>query len=91
MLKQSAVLFFSYAFQITCFSDFPDGAPSLLLKDTKLSIWATEKCNGSFMWNGDIGENEVCAGYYSGKVAPCYVGYFFIPYLSMLCVFCILF
>ncbi|XP_005101410.2 uncharacterized protein LOC101863910 [Aplysia californica] len=48
------------------------GAPSRNLQQTKLSLWDTNKCNSSFMWDGLIKEDEICAGYYNGLIAPCY-------------------
>ncbi|XP_067665326.1 uncharacterized protein [Haliotis asinina] len=48
-----------------------DGPASQWLKDAKMRLWNTAKCNGSYAWNGAISETHLCAGYYSGLISIC--------------------
>ncbi|CAL1546056.1 unnamed protein product [Lymnaea stagnalis] len=45
--------------------------PSDILQFTKLTLYGNDKCNGSYMWNGQMAATEGCAGYFNGDIAAC--------------------
>lgn len=50
-----------------------DKTYSTMLKELKMRLWSTSKCNSTAHWNGNITGGYLCAGYQSNLKSVCTV------------------
>ena len=52
---------------------FSDNTYSTMLKELKMRLWSTSKCNSTTHWNGNITDSYLCAGYEYNLKSVCTV------------------